>query len=191
MRKLITGMKISVDGKLEGPEGYADWVEAWADDYGLTAQIDACVLGGGMYPGYERYWTAIQNDPDTHVWITDSTPTPAEVEWARFAAQTPHYVLSNTLTSALWTKTRFVRNTEDIAALKQQSGKDIYLMGGARIAASLIDAGLVDELRLIVYPLIAGEGKALFATTERRHGLELRKVQQLQGGRVSLIYGIV
>ena len=53
----------------------------------------------------------------------------------------------------------------------------------------LTDAGLVDELRLIVYPLIAGEGKALFATTERRHGLEMRKVHQLQGGRVSLIYG--
>jgi len=44
--------------------------------------------------------------------------------------------------------------------------------------------------RLIVYPLIAGEGKALFGTTESRRGLELRKVQQLQDGRVSLIYGI-
>jgi dihydrofolate reductase len=191
MRKLINGMKISVDGKLEGPEGYADWVEAWSDDYGLTAQIDACLLGGGMYPGYERYWTQIQNEPDTPAWITSSAPTPAEIEWARFAARTPHYVLSNTLTSALWPKTRFVRGIEDIAALKQQPGKDIYLMGGARITASLIGAGLVDELRLVVYPLIAGEGKALFATTERRHRLELRKVRQLQGGRVSLIYGIV
>ena len=54
----------------------------------------------------------------------------------------------------------------------------------------LADAGLVDELRLIIYPLIAGEGKALFATAERRRGLELRKVQQLPDGRVSLIYGI-
>jgi dihydrofolate reductase len=71
-----------------------------------------------------------------------------------------------------------------------QPGKDIYLVGGARTTASFIDAGLVDELRLIVYPLIAGEGKALFATTERRCGLELRKVQQLTDGRVSLIYGI-
>ncbi len=61
---------------------------------------------------------------------------------------------------------------------------------GAGTKASLIDAGLVDELRLIVYPLIAGEGKALFATTERRRGPELRKVQQLQDGRLSLIYGI-
>jgi len=190
MRKLIAGMKISVDGKIEGPEGYADWVEAWSDDYGLIPQVDACLLGGVMYPGYEQYWTAIQNEPDKPLPMTGKLPTRAEIEWARFAAQTPHYVLSSTLTSALWPRTSFVRGLEEIAALKQQSGKDIYLVGGARTTASLIDAGLVEELRLIVYPLIAGEGKELFATTERRRGLELRKFQQLQGGRVSLIYGI-
>jgi dihydrofolate reductase len=190
MRKLIAGMKISVDGKMEGPEGSADWVAAWSDDYGLMPQIDACVLGGGMYPGYEQYWTAIQNEPDKPVWITGNAPTPAEIEWARFAAETPHYVLSGTLTSALWPKTSFVRGLDEVASLKQQPGKDIYIVGGARTTASLIDAGLVDELRLIVYPLIAGEGKALFATTDRRRGLELRKVQQLQDGCVSLIYGI-
>lgn len=190
MRKLITGMKISVDGKIEGPEGTADWVEAWSEDYGLTPQIDACLLGGGMYPGYEGYWTAIQNEPDKPVWITGRAPSAAELEWARFIGQTPHYVLSSTLTSALWPNTSFVRGLEEIATLKQQPGKDIYLIGGARTTASLIDAGLVDELRLIVYPLIAGEGKALFATTESRRGLELRKVEQLQGGLVSLIYGI-
>jgi len=190
MRKLIAGMKISVDGKIEGPEGTADWVKAWSEDYGLTSQIDACLLGGGMYPGYEGYWTGIRNEPDKTAWITGSAPTPAEVEWARFASRTPHYVLSRTLTSAQWPNTSFLRGLDEIAALKQQPGKDIYLIGGGRITTSLIDAGLVDELRLIVYPLIAGEGKALFATTERRRGLELRKVQQLPDGCVSLIYGI-
>jgi dihydrofolate reductase len=177
-------------GRWRGVEHGADWVEAWSEDYGLTPQIDACLLGGGMYPGYEQYWTSIQNEPDKPAWITGSAPTPAEIEWARFAAQTPHYVLSNTLTSSLWQNTSFVRGLEEISALKQQLGKDIYLVGGARTTASLIDAGLVDELRLIVYPLIAGEGKTLFATTERRRGLELRNVQQLADGRLSLIYGI-
>jgi dihydrofolate reductase len=190
MRKLIAGMKTSLDGKIEGAGGMADWVEAWSEDYGLTPQIDACLLGGGMYPGYEQYWTGIQNEPDKPAWITGSAPTPGELEWARFIRQTPHYVLSTTLTSAHLPNTSFVRGLEEIAALKQQPGKDIYLVGGARTAASLIDAGLVDELRLIVYPLVAGEGKALFATTERRRGLELQKVQQLPAGRVSLIYGI-
>ena len=190
MRKLIAGMKMSVDGKIEGSEGYADWVDAWSDDYGVTSQVDACLLGGGMYPGYEQYWTALQNEPDQPLPMTGKLPTPAELEWARFSAQIPHYVLSSTLTSALWPQTRFVRGLEDIAALKQQPGKDIYLVGGARTTASLIDAGLVDELRLIVYPLVAGHGKALFATAEQRRGLDLRKVQQLPEGRLGLVYGI-
>jgi hypothetical protein len=144
MRKLIAGMKSSVDGKIEGPEGYADWVEAWSDSYDLIPQIDACLLGANMYPGYEQYWTAVQNEPDKPLSITGKVPTPDEVEYARFATQTPHHVLSST-----------------------------------------------DEVRLIVYPLIAGEGKALFATTARRRALELRSVQRLEGGRVSLIYGIL
>ena len=190
MRKLIAGMKTSLDGRVEGPGGMADWVEAWSEDYGLTPQIDACVLGGGMYPGYEGYWTGIRNEPDKPAWITGIKPTPAEIEWACFAERTPHYVLSSTLTSAAWPNTAFARGLEEIASLKQKPGKDIYLLGGARTTASLIDAGLVDELRLLVYPLIAGEGKALFATTKRRHRLELRKSQQLPGGRLSLIYGI-
>jgi len=143
-----------------------------------------------MYPGYEGYWTSIQNEPKKPVWITGNAPTPAEIKWAKFAKRTPHYVLSQTLTSARWPNTSFVRGPEEIAALKKQPGKDIYLMGGARITASFIDAGLLDELRLIVYPLIAGEGKALFAMTEHRHRLELRKVRRLSDGRLGLTYAI-
>ena len=191
MRKLIAAFKTSLDGKIEGAEGYADWVEAWSEDYGLTQQIDACVVGGGMFPNYEQYWTVIQKEPNQLHPMSNKLPTPGEVEWALFAERTTHYVLSRTLTSALWTKTRFLRGIEDITALKQQPGKDIYLMGGARITTSLIDAGLVDEIRLIVYPLIAGEGKALFATMERRRRLELRQARPLPDGRASLIYGIV
>ena len=100
MRKLIAGMKISADGKIEGPEGYADWVEAWSDDYDVMPRVDACLLGAGMYPGYEQYWTAIQNEPDqpncrrpARCRHRTRSPTPS------FAAQTPHYVLSSTLAS--------------------------------------------------------------------------------------------
>ena len=190
MRKLIAGMKISVDGMMEGPEGTADWVAAWSDDYGVMPEVDACLLGGGMYPGYEGYWSAIQKEPNQPIWITGKPPTPAEIEYAQFVARTPHYVLSTTLTSALWPKTTFLRGLEDVAALKRQPGKDIYLVGGARATASLLDAGLVDDLRLLVYPLIAGGGKALFATAQRRHGLELYQVKQLPDGRLSLRYGV-
>jgi dihydrofolate reductase len=190
MRKLIAGMKTSVDGKIEGPDGIADWVEGWSDDYGLTPHVDACVLGAGMYAGYEQYWTAIQNEPNKPNPLGGMAPTPAEIEWARFAAHTPHYVLSTTLYSTQWPQTSFVRGLEEIAALKQQAGKDIYLVGGARTTAGLVDAGLVDELRLIVYPLIAGAGRPLFQTTEGRRELELRNAEQLRDGRLSLVYAV-
>ena len=189
MRKLIAGMKISADGKMEGPEGYADWVDAWSEDYGLTAQIDACVLGSGMYPGYEQYWTAIQNAPDAALPMTGKLPTTAEVAWGRFAARTPHYVLSRSMSVANWPLTRFLRDVAELADLKQQSGKDIYLMGGGRVTASLIDAALVDELRLIVYPLFAGEGKTLFTSRQRR-GLDLKSVERLPGGKLNLTYAV-
>lgn len=182
-------MQTSVDGRIAGPEGYADWVDGWGDNYGLMPQIDACLLGGGMYTGHEQYWSAIEEaEPDKPLPITGTVPSAAEVEWARFATQIPHYVLSNTLTTANWSRTRFLRDLDEVAAIKQQSGKDIYLIGGARTATSLIDAGLVDELRLHVHPLIAGEGKALFETAGRRRGLELQSVQQLEAGQVSLTY---
>jgi dihydrofolate reductase len=190
MRKLIAGMQSSLDGKIEGPEGYADWVDAWSDHYDVLSRVDAAVLGGGMYPGYEQYWSAIQERPNEPTPQTGKVPTPGEVEYARFTAQAPHYVLSSTLTSSSWTNTSFIRDVDEVAALKQRSGKDIYLVGGARVLASLLDAGLVDELRLTVHPLIAGGGKSLFATARGRRGLELREVRQPQDGLVSLIYAM-
>ncbi len=190
MRKLIAGMQTSLDGMIDGPEGFADWVDAWSDNYEVMPRVDAALLGAGMYPEYEQYWTAVRNGPPGKpLPRTEKVPTPAEVEYAQFAARTPHYVLSNTLTSAEWPQTSFVRGLDEIAALKQQPGKGIYLVGGARILTSLLDAGLVDELQLTVHPLIAGEGKSLFATAEARRGLELQEVQQPEDGLVTLIYG--
>lgn len=122
MRRLIAAFKTSVDGKIEGPDGFADWVEAWSEDYGLSSQIDACLLGGAMYPGYESYWSSMQqNDPNQPLPMTSKLANPAELEWSRFAAQTPHHVLSNTLKSALWPSTKFLRRLEDVADLKQQA----------------------------------------------------------------------
>ena len=190
MRKVIAAMKVSLDEKVELPDGPADWVEGWSDDYGLMPHIDACVLGGGMYPGYERYWTAIQTTPTERSPMTGEAPTSAEIEWASFAAQIPHYVLSRTLTATAWPNTRFLRSIDEIAALKHQQGKGIYLVGGARTTASLIDAGLVDELRLIVYPLIAGQGTPLFGANHRRRRLDLGKAEALHDGRLVLTYGI-
>jgi dihydrofolate reductase len=191
MRRLIVAMKASLDGKIERNDGAADWVKAWSDDYGLTPEIDACILGAGMYPLYEKYWTSIQVEPEKPVWITGTPPTLAEREWADFAQQIPHYVLSSaSIPAAAWPNTKIIRSLEDIVALKQEAGKEIYLVGGAKTSGSLIDAGLVDEIRMIVYPLIAGDGKPLFAASERQRNLDLRSVQELSEGRIRLEYSV-
>ena len=188
MRKLIAGMKISLDGKYEGADGMADWVEAWSNDYDVLPEIDACILGAGMYSGYEGYWTGIQNEPGKSHWITGKAPTAGELEWARVGARLPHYVLSSRPVTARWPNTRWLRSLDDLAALKRQAGKSLYLVGGGRTAAELIDAGLVDELRLIVYPVIAGKGKELFASAAQRQALELKAVRALDGGKVFMNY---
>jgi dihydrofolate reductase len=188
VRNVIAAMKVSLDGKTQGPSGTADWVEAWSEDYDLTPQVDACLLGGGMYPGYEAYWTAIRTQPDVPLWVTGEPPTSAEREWAGLTETMPHYVLSTTLRESSWPNTTFLRSAADVAALKDRPGKDIYLVGGARVTTSMIEAGLVDELRLITYPVIAGVGsEALFEAASRR-GLALQTVRRLDGGKVASTY---
>ncbi|MGW4246868.1 dihydrofolate reductase family protein, partial [Nocardia sp. NPDC004722] len=115
--------------------------------------------------------------------------TAADVEWSEFAARTNHYVVSRTLESVAWPNARILADLDAVAAMKREPGKDIYLIGGPTIVAAALDAGLVDELRLIVYPLIAGEGKALFSSSAR-HAMSLNKVEQLPEGRLSLVYEI-
>lgn len=191
MRKLISGTKISLDGRMEGPDGYAHWVKAWSEDYGISPQIDACLLGGGMYPGYEQYWTAMQKAPDEPLPVTGQLPTPDEVKWAKLIPDLSHYVLSTTLKTALLPNVRFLRSVDEVAQLKNQPGKDIYLIGGAQITSSLINAGLVDEVRLIVHPVLAGGGKPLFGELEGQSSLRLTATRQLDEGLVGLTYAFV
>jgi dihydrofolate reductase len=191
MRKMIAAMQMSVDAKIEGPDGYADWVDSWSDSYGLLPTVDACVLGATMYPGYEQYWDAIERHPDEPLELTGKLPTRDEVEYARFATRTPHYVISRTFNSALWPGTVFIRDVAELRSLKAQPGKDIYVVGGASTIAGLMDLDLVDELRLTLHPLVAGEGKHLFGTIQQRHHLELVDMQPRDRGRVGLTYRLI
>jgi dihydrofolate reductase len=86
--------------------------------------------------------------------------------------------------------TRIVRDVADIRALKRQPGKAIHAVGGASLVATLMNEGLVDQLRLTVHPVVLGNSKPLFKDVERRHGLELLETRPLPGGRVGLTYNV-
>jgi hypothetical protein len=64
MRRIIAAQVVSVDGFIEGPNRELDWVDSWEDPFDLLPQIDTCILGGGMYPGYEQYRGAILANPE-------------------------------------------------------------------------------------------------------------------------------
>lgn len=191
MRKIIAALHVSLDGFIEGPNGELDWVETWEGDaFNILSQIDTCILGGGMYPGYEHYWRAILANPEDILDFTGKAASKGEIDYAHFADRTPHVVLSKTLGELTWGNTRIVRDIEEIRKLKQQSGKDIHAVGGATFVSSLMNFGLIDELRLVVHPLVLSGGKALFKDVNGRHALMLMETRPLEAGKVYLAYGV-
>jgi len=189
-RKIITALQVSLDGLIEGPAGEVDWIENWDDPFDVLPEIDTCILGGGMYPGYESYWRSILADPNGVVPLTGRRPSGDEVAYARFADRTPHVVLSKTLDRVHWETARIARDVEEIRELKRQPGKNIHAVGGASLVSSLMNEGLVDEIRMTVHPLVLGRGKPLFKDVHNRHPLEFVDSQPLSSGRVNLVYQV-
>ncbi|MFL6486542.1 MAG: dihydrofolate reductase family protein [Nitrososphaera sp.] len=192
-RKIIAALEVSVDGSIEGPNGEMDWAmaedeDSWKNIFEMLSHVDTLILGRRMYPGYEQYWLAVLANPDGVLPFSGRAASKNEIDYARFADRTPHIVLSKTLDKVSWKTSRIVRDVEEIRGLKQQSGKDIYAVGGAMLVSSLMNLGLIDEIQLLVNPLILGGGKALFKDVKDRQTLKLVQAKPLKSGKVSLIY---
>jgi dihydrofolate reductase len=191
-RTFIAALQVSVDGYVQGPEGEGDWVDSWADALGLIGPVDAVVLGRGMFDGrYEAYWDAALADPETGAAMYGRAPYSREVDYARRAHETPHIVLSKSMTEASWPNVRIARDVDEIAALRREPGNAVYVAGGPGLVATLMDAGLIDELRLIVQPVLLGGGMPLFGGVRQRQALELVAAAPGAGGRVDLTYHVV
>ena len=183
-RRMIAALQISLDGFTQGEDqGEAGWVDSWADGLGLIPDVDAFVQGAGMYPGYGEYWESIYKEPAKIGPYQTRPANEREIAYAQLAAKTPHYVLSSKLERVSWPPTaRIVRSVAELRDLKNQPGKNIYVVGGATLVTSLLNEGLLDELRLIVHPLLLGDGKALFAGVTKRRALELVHVEPSTSG---------
>ena len=192
MRKIIAALQVSVDGFIEGPNGELDWSmaedeETWRDVFEMLESVDTCILGRVMYPEYEQYWLAVLANPGGPP-LSEKPATKNEIAYARWADKTPHVVVSKTLDKVAWKATRIARDVEEIRKLKQQPGKDMHVVGGATVVSSLMNAGLIDEVRLMVNPIILGGGKALFKDVKERKSMKLVQTKPLKSGKVSLTY---
>jgi len=187
-RTMIAALQVSLDGFTQGPNGEKDWVDSWADAIELIPDVDTFVLGGRMYPTYGDYWESIYSNPDRVLSFQNRVPSESEIAYARLAAKTPHIVLSTTLKSVSWPKAQIIRDVATLRTLKGQPGKNTYVVGGATLVASLLNEDLIDELRLIVHPVVLGKGQALFGSVNRRLSLDLVQAKSTESGRVIVTY---
>jgi dihydrofolate reductase len=188
-RKMIAALQVSLDGFIQGPDGEKDWADSWASALQLIPDVDMFVLGGRMYPDYGAYWESIEANPDRVPPFQEQVPTKSEVAYARLAATTPHIVLSTTLTSVSWPPTaQVIRDVAELRTLKSRPGKNMYVVGGATLVASLLNENLIDELRLIIHPIVLGKGQGLFSSVTRRLWLDLVQARANESGRVIVTY---
>jgi dihydrofolate reductase len=181
MRRIFTFLVASADGYYEGPNGEFDWpvVDEEFNQFALEQldEVDTLVFGRRTYEGMASYW-----------------PTPAaEQDNPRITAAMnglDKLVASRTLQEATWANTRLVRDDAagELARLKRQPGKDMAIMGSSALTVSLLRAGLVDELRIMVMPVVLGDGHSLFRTADERIGLRLTGSRPFRSGNVLLTY---
>jgi dihydrofolate reductase len=186
MPNLIMWNLMTLDGNFEGAK---PWDLGWhADVWGeelermigeQTGATGTLIFGRRTYEGMAAYWTTAQEEH------TDEPPSTAD-----FMNNVPKVVFSRTLVKAEWNNTRLVKDDlpGEVARLKQQPGKDLYIFGSADLSAQLTEKNLIDEYRLCLTPHILGSGSRLFKPSSASMKLDLIEARPLKTGAVILRY---
>jgi dihydrofolate reductase len=178
-RTVVYSMQVSLDGYIEGPNRELDWsapdeeVHRFHNDEARAA--GAFLYGRRLYELMMEYWPTAGDDP---------AASPEVVEFARIWDATPRVVFSTTL-ERVDPGSRLVRGdaAEEVARLKEQPGGELAA-GGAALGGSLLQAGLVDEVRLFVYPIVLGAGTPFFPPLDQPLRLELLDTRRFASGVV-------
>lgn len=183
MRKIILTMSVSLDGFIEGPNREIDWhmVDDELHRYvnKELAVMSAFLSGRVTHELMAGFWPTADTDP--------SSPEPM-VDFARIWREMPKIVFSRTLKRADWNTTVLPDvDADEIMKLKAQPGGDMAL-GGADLAAAFMRQDLIDEYRLLVHPVVIGQGKPLFQRSDSQINLRLAETRTFGNGVVLLRY---
>jgi dihydrofolate reductase len=184
MGRIVVTEFISLDGVTEDPGGSEDFkYGGWSfeiprgeegDKFKLdeTMASEALLLGRVTYEGFAKAW-----------------PT-REGEFADKFNSMPKYVVSSTLTDPEWTNTTVLEGDlpGEVARVKEQHDGDVVVHGSMQLVEALLENDLVDELRLMVYPVVLGSGKRLFGATSDKKPLKLRDSKVVGDGVAILVY---
>lgn len=185
MRKMIFLAHVSLDGYMATTTGDFSWTK-FEDDlqqavHSLHQRVDAAVFGRNTYQMMEYYWPKVLADPSSEG---------TTLEHAQWLDTHTKYVVSTTLDKVTWKNTVAIRDNlaEEFEKIKKQPGKDLWLLGSARLAQTLIRLGLVDEYWLNVYPVILGGGIPFAAGLDHLKHLTLLEARTYKGGIVATRY---
>jgi dihydrofolate reductase len=184
MGRIVVTEFVSLDGVMEAPGGgeeyrHAGWTFQIArgdegDRFKLdeTLETEALLLGRTTYEGFAAAWPQ------------------REGEFADKLNGMPKYVVSSTLRDPEWHNTTVLSGdlVEEIARLREQSGGDVVVHGSAQLAQALLEHDLVDELRLMVFPVVLGTGKRLFGATSDKKPMKLTSSRTVGDGVAIMIY---
>lgn len=185
MRKVIVSELLSLDGVMEDPggaEGFAHggWSMKFNDPEGMRFKLeelmacDAMLLGRVTYEGFAAAWPSMKDG----------------VGFAEKMNGMAKHVVSSTLSDASWNNSTVISGDlrEAVLELKASDGQDILVAGSASLVQWLLAHGLVDELRLMVHPILLGSGKRLFGEMGQPATFDLAQATPLQSGSVILIH---
>jgi dihydrofolate reductase len=178
MRKLVASFFVSLDGVVETPE---EWHFPYFDDEmgavigDSIAASDAFLLGRRTYEEWASFWPS---------------QDPADSPMAEAMNGRPKFVVSRSLDTADWQNSTILKGdlAEEVGRLKDQPGKDVSISGSATLVRSLLQAGLLDELRLLVHPILLGSGARLFDGGAAPAALELAGSRTFGSGVLDLTY---
>jgi dihydrofolate reductase len=177
MRKIIVTEFISLDGVIENPHLWH--FPFWSDEMGAykfneVMTHDAQLLGRTTYEGFAAAWPEYEDDSG----------------FADRMNGMPKYVVSTTLENPTWNNTHVIRDNVagQLQALKAEPGQDILVAGSGKLINSLMDAGVIDEYRLMVHPVVVGKGQRLFEERETPASLTLVNTEPLPNGVIVLTY---
>ncbi|WP_336205262.1 dihydrofolate reductase family protein [Nonomuraea sp. LPB2021202275-12-8] len=178
MRKLINSTYITLDGVIENPM----WTTPYFDEEAAafagtqTDAADALLMGRATYDGMSVAWPAQdENDPSTG---------------AAYFNNVKKYVASTTLTNPTWNNTEVLQGdlVEEVAKLKAQDGKDILQYGYGSVTAQLIRAGLLDEVRFWIHPVLEGGDSLTTPLKDFKASFELVGTQIMKSGMIIASY---
>ncbi len=176
MRQVVSALFTSLDGVTESPD---KWQFDNFDEDMMTAmgtalaELDAALLGRVTYQDWASYW-----------------PTATDEPYASFINNVPKYIVSTTLKKVEWKNSTLITGNlaEEIAKLKQQPGKNIGVQGSPTLVRSLLQNDLLDELMLMIHPVVVGKGKRLFTDGSDLKRMKLVDSKTTRTGVVLLTY---